>query len=136
MIHFLSSNTKHNSNLAISQSADGLEHPNFNEINMIINLVAAVNGISADDIRCASRSQAHVAFCRQVAMYLAHVALGNSLTKTGVLFQRDRTTVSHACALIEDLRDDVGFDTVLTSFEQILKFATTQRTSFKKSAAQ
>ncbi|MGJ8526923.1 helix-turn-helix domain-containing protein [Maritalea sp.] len=136
MMHVLSSNTKSNSGYSVLPMSDRLEHSNYKNIDMIIGLVAAVNGVSAHDIRCTSRSRAHIAFCRQVAMYLAHVALGYSLTKTGVLFRRDRTTVSHACARIEDLRDNREFDAVLTSFEQILKFAITQQPNCKKSSAQ
>jgi chromosomal replication initiation ATPase DnaA len=33
-----------------------------------------------------------------------------SLTEVGHLFDRDRTTVAHACSLVEDRRDDPDFD--------------------------
>ena len=54
---------------------------------------------------------------RKVAMYLAHVACRLSLTDTGKLFNRDRTTVAHACAVIEDRRDDPLFDRALDLLE-------------------
>jgi hypothetical protein len=52
-------------------------------------------------------------------MYLAHVAGGLPLAEVGRLFKRDRTTVAHACAVVEDRRDDPAFDRALA----ILEFA-------------
>lgn len=67
-----------------------------------------------------SRCQADTARARQLAMYLAHVAKGISLTAIGMAFGRDRTTVSYACSLIEDLRDDAQFDAELERLEAVL----------------
>lgn len=67
-----------------------------------------------------SRCRADTARARQVAMYLAHVAKGISLTSIGAAFGRDRTTVSYACSLIEDLRDDPHFDAELDRLEGLL----------------
>ena len=58
------------------------------------------------------------AFARQIAMYLAHVGFGLSMAEVGKAFGRDRTTVVHACHLIEDRRDDVRFDQLLDHLEQ------------------
>jgi hypothetical protein len=58
------------------------------------------------------------AFARQIAMYLAHVGFGLSMAEVGRAFERDRTTVLHACHLIEDRRDDVRFDQLLDHLEQ------------------
>jgi chromosomal replication initiation ATPase DnaA len=63
------------------------------------------------------------AFARQVAMYLAHVGLGLSLGTVARLFARDRTTVAHACALIEDRRDAVSFDRSLDLLEAAMHLA-------------
>lgn len=68
--------------------------------------VSALSGVSASLLRGRSRGRARAARARQVAMYLAHVVFGLSLSRVGVCFGRDRTTVRHACALIEDRRDD------------------------------
>jgi hypothetical protein len=57
---------------------------------------------------------------RQTAMYLANVAFGLSFTEISKLFGRDRTTVTHACAVIEDLRDNVAVDRALTILEAAL----------------
>lgn len=67
-----------------------------------------------------SRGKAPVALARQVAMYLAHVSCGLSLTDVGHIFARDRTTVAHACAVIEDRRDDPVFDRALELMEWIV----------------
>ncbi len=55
-----------------------------------------------------------------MAMYLAHVACGLSLTEVGALFDRDRTTVAHGCGVIEDLRDDPATDRTLMNLEAAL----------------
>jgi chromosomal replication initiation ATPase DnaA len=50
-------------------------------------------------------------------MYLAHVVCGLSLTKVDTLFARDRTTVAHACSVVEDRRDDPDLDGRLEHLE-------------------
>ncbi|WP_330998256.1 helix-turn-helix domain-containing protein [Devosia faecipullorum] len=68
-----------------------------------------------------SRCRADAARARQLAMYLTHVVLGQSLTAVGIAFGRDRTTVSYACALIEDMRDDPHFDEDVSRLEALLE---------------
>jgi chromosomal replication initiation ATPase DnaA len=68
-----------------------------------------------------SRCQLGTARARQLAMYLAHVIYGETLTAIGLAFHRDRTTVSHACALIEDLRDDPAFDADVARLELLVQ---------------
>jgi chromosomal replication initiation ATPase DnaA len=41
-----------------------------------------------------------------------------SLTEVGMLFARDRTTVSHACSVVEDRRDDPELDGRLEHLER------------------
>lgn len=88
--------------------------------------VIQVFGVGHDDLRRLSRGKAKVALARQVAMYLAHVACGLSLTDTGRLFGRDRTTVAHACGVIEDRRDDPLFDRALDLLEWAVPALTTR----------
>jgi chromosomal replication initiation ATPase DnaA len=83
----------------------------------IEHAVSQVFGIAGRDLRRSTRGRANVALARQVAMYIAHVGCGLSLTQTGRLFDRDRTTVAHACGVIEDRRDDPMFDRVLDLLE-------------------
>ena len=91
--------------------------------------VIQVFGIAYKDLRRTTRGRAKVALARQVAMYLAHVGCGLSLTETGRLFERDRTTVAHACGVIEDRRDDPAFDRALDLLEWAVPVLT-QRTTF------
>jgi len=83
--------------------------------------VSRVFGVPAQALRSATRGRAHVALARQTAMYLAHVVCGLSLTEVGRIFERDRTTVSHACALIEDRRDEPVFDQFLELLERVAR---------------
>lgn len=87
---------------------------------VIEHAVAHAFGVGDDDLRQSSRGRAGVALARQSAMYLAHVAGGLTLTEVGQLFQRDRTTVAHACGVIEDRRDDPKFDRVLDLLEWVV----------------
>jgi hypothetical protein len=84
----------------------------------IESAVAAVFEVGIDELRAPTRGSTRAAFARQVAMYLAHVGCGVSLTEVGHLFERDRTTVAHACGLIEDKRDDPDFDHRLDHLER------------------
>lgn len=63
------------------------------------------------------RTSCHV---RQIAMYVSHVVLQISLTDIGQVFGRDRTTVSHACAVVEDRRDDAAFDDFVSAVERVI----------------
>ncbi len=83
--------------------------------------VAQVFGVDAAAIDAETRGPAEVALARQVAMYLAHVACGISLTDVGRMFSRDRTTVAHACAVIEDRRDDQIFDRAIELLELVVR---------------
>jgi chromosomal replication initiation ATPase DnaA len=80
--------------------------------------VAAVFEVDVRDLSAATRRSPRAAFARQVAMYLAHVVCGLSLTEVGGLFARDRTTVAHACEVIEDRRDDPELDGRLEHLER------------------
>ncbi len=90
-------------------------------IAAVVDLVAQEHHVPRSLILHASRCRSNAAKARQVAMYLSHVALGQSLTAVGHAFGRDRTTVSHACHLVEDMRDDTTFDSELDRLESILR---------------
>lgn len=84
---------------------------------IIAEAVGDIFGVPQADLSKPSRGKARVALARQAAMYVAHVACGLSLTQVGQIFGRDRTTVAHACAVIEDRRDDPIFDRTLELME-------------------
>ncbi|SHO66211.1 dnaA protein helix-turn-helix [Pseudoxanthobacter soli DSM 19599] len=82
--------------------------------------VAAVFHLPVAELDAPTRRRAPVAFGRQVAMYIAHVGIGLSLTEVGRLFGRDRTTAAHACRLIEERRDDPDLDGRLAMIEAMI----------------
>ena len=82
--------------------------------------VAASFDLPVVELSAATRRRAPVAFARQVAMYVAHVGLGMTLTETGALFGRDRTTAAHACRVVEDRRDDADIDILLDAIEAVV----------------
>ncbi|MFG1477401.1 helix-turn-helix domain-containing protein [Xanthobacter sp. V4C-4] len=88
-----------------------------------IALVSAADGIAVDALLALRRSSAPVAAARQLAMYLAHVVLGLSQADVARAFQRDRTTVAHACRRIEDQRDGAGFDRRVSALEACIRWA-------------
>ena len=54
-------------------------------------------------------------------MYLTHVMLSRSIPEVGRLFGRDRTTVSHACCMMEDQRDDPHFEAAVGELEDAIR---------------
>lgn len=83
----------------------------------IVGIVARDTGIPVDAFVAASRCGVKTARARQLAMYLCHVLAGLTMTQVGLFFRRDRTTVAHACALIEDARDDRPMDSRIQALE-------------------
>ncbi len=82
---------------------------------------AAVAGAPFAALAAPQRGKADIARARQLAVYLQHVALGATITACAGLFGRDRATIRHACARIEDARDDAGFDAAVSRLEAAAK---------------
>ncbi|MEO0465426.1 MAG: helix-turn-helix domain-containing protein [Pseudomonadota bacterium] len=78
-------------------------------------------GLASEDILVPGRGTPAISFARQVAMYLSHVALGMSLARVARAFDRDRSTVAHACHIVEDRRDDPDFDMWIEQLEDGLR---------------
>lgn len=96
--------------------------PRLHQLKDLIEAtVADVFAVDVDQIRGESRGQMQVAQARQVAMYLMHCAFGIPLTTIGHVFSRDRTTVRHACKIVEDRRDDQSYDYILHNLEEIVR---------------
>lgn len=85
---------------------------------VVLDLVAEARGLSSNLLMHPSRGMAAIASARQLAMYLVHVLLGRTLTEVGRLFGRDRTTVAHACTLIEDRRDEAPLEREIEDIER------------------
>jgi chromosomal replication initiation ATPase DnaA len=77
--------------------------------------------VEAEEILGDVRGPAEVALARQVAMYLCHVAFELSLSRVAAGFGRDRSTVAHACHIIEDRRDDPAFEHWIGALETVLR---------------
>ena len=75
------------------------------------------------DLLAPDRGSTRVAQARQIAMYLTHIAFGMSLHRVASAFGRDRSTVAHACHVVEDRRDDHQLDQILDQLELALKAA-------------
>ena len=90
---------------------------------LVTGLAGYALGVPDEEVRAATRSKREAAFARQVAMYLAHAGLGMSLGRVAFAFGRDRSTVAHACHVIEDRRDDPAFDAWMDALEDCARIA-------------
>ncbi len=86
-------------------------------------LAARHQRCSLEAVLQAPTRAAPVAAARQLAMYLAHVALGLPQTQVAQGFARHRRTVSHACGRVEDRRDDALFDAEVCAIEHQIRWA-------------
>ena len=100
----------------------GLEH-RISLCERMIDIASAFFSVSGKELRQTGRSRTEIARVRQIAMYVTHVTLRLTMTDVGRGFRRDRTTVMHACHLIEDMRDDEEFDRIVQRFEKIARAA-------------
>lgn len=89
----------------------------------MIDIASAFFSVCGKELRQTGRSRTEIARVRQIAMYVTHVTLRLTMTDVGRGFGRDRTTVMHACHLIEDMRDDEEFDRIVQRFEKIARAA-------------
>lgn len=89
----------------------------------VIDLVCAYFNIPTRELRRTGRSNLEIAQVRQIAMYVAHVTLRLTMKQVGVGFSRDRTTVLHACHIVEDMRDDDDHDRIISHVERLVTAA-------------
>ena len=85
----------------------------------MIDIAAALFNVSGKELREPGKSGLQIARVRQIAMYVAHVALRLRMRDIGRGFGRDRTTVVYACHLVEDMRDDDDFDRIVAMTERV-----------------
>ena len=79
--------------------------------------VARDYGLDLVTLFAPTRGAPRAAFARQVAMYLVRIGFEVSFETISRVFGRDRTTVSHACHVVEDGRDDIWLDCRLEALE-------------------
>jgi hypothetical protein len=101
---------------------DALERPLTPERRLLCMIVRQLTqellqaiGIDSDS-GGRRRSAGHV---RQVAMYVCHVAYSMPMGEVAQAFGRDRSTVGHACRMVEDRRDDAAYDGFVTIVERM-----------------
>jgi hypothetical protein len=87
---------------------------------LVVRLVSTLEKTDAVAMRKSSRGKAEICLARQMAMYLMHTVFSCSYHHVATFFKRDRTTISHACKLVEDLRDNEEFDKRLEAMENLL----------------
>lgn len=88
--------------------------------NLVLLVVSCMMNIPRKALLQANRGTAEISLARQTAMYLMHTVLSRSYHDVSDYFGRDRTTVSHACRLVEDLRDDSEYEKQVTQMEELL----------------
>lgn len=89
----------------------------------MIDVASAFFNVPSKEVRRPGRNGMAIARVRQIAMYVSHVVLRITMNEIGRGFGRDRTTVLHACHLIEDMRDDADFDGIVATLERVAKAA-------------
>lgn len=93
------------------------------QANLAIAAVSLEFGLTELDMKNPERQNRQLRFARQVAMYLAHVVYELNHTHLGRIFAKDRSTISHACKVVEESRDDGVFDLKLIRLENFLRQA-------------
>lgn len=89
-------------------------------VRLVEETVSAAFQVPLSALLSSRRGTARISLARQVAMYLTHVVGGFRLSEIGQAFDRDRTTVAHACAVVENRRDDPAFNRTLDLLEIII----------------
>ena len=91
------------------------------DVEMIQKTVAEFFHIRLVDLKSKKRTQ-HIAFCRQVAMYLCRKLTSSSFPVIGEAFGRDHSTVIHAFNLIQRrVTNDSAFRLSIEKIERDLK---------------
>jgi len=96
--------------------------PDYDRVagQLVVKLVSVLDRVPVRDLHRVSRGKAVVCLSRQKAMYLMHTVFSSPYHKVAEFFSRDRTTIAHACRLVEDMRDDEDFDKQLEAMENLL----------------
>lgn len=72
------------------------------------------------DVHRTGRTSRAACRIRQAGMYLAHVVFAMSMTRSGHLFARDRTTARFACLQVEEWRENANVDRAFDRLEPAL----------------
>jgi chromosomal replication initiation ATPase DnaA len=95
--------------------------------NLAQFIACQVYGVPVEEMRKPTRGRPHVARARQIAIHLARNVFAMSHKQLAAEFGRDRSTIHHACDLIEAMREDsTEFDSTLRWMESLLRRAAGQ----------
>lgn len=94
--------------------------PIRNVCRIVRQMVSELIPLLGDRVMPRRDRRRHTCHVRQIAMYVCHVALRIPMSDIGDALGRDRTTVSHACHVVEDRRDDPAFDDFVSTVERIV----------------
>ena len=89
---------------------------------LIVAEVSAEFSVPEAGIFGAQKGKSEISYGRQIAMYLMHCILGTTKSRIAQVFGRHFSTVSHACKLIEEHRDDPVLDQKLIGLENRLSY--------------
>lgn len=104
-------------------------HPkcNTHTIDLFAHLttsaVALEFGIPTTAIRSRTKGSSQASLARQICMYLLNVVFEVNVSRVARAYQRDRSTASHACHVVEDLRDDPVLNQKISKLEAFLSSA-------------
>ena len=102
----------------------------------VVRLVACALQVNESRLLTSQRGTAQIARARQIAMYLLHTSLSIPYADVAAMFDRDRTTVSHACRTVEDLRDDPMHDDLIVKLEEMVELARSMSVAERQPATQ
>ena len=103
------------------RSNDERQQHAWNLCGALLSLLSVFFQVTLKELRSAERGNNHVARIRQFGMYIAHTMFGLSMSEVAYAFCRERTTVKHACHLIEDMRENEKFDSNVSDFEYLVR---------------
>ena len=90
------------------------------QAQLIVSAASIVLGIPHFDVFSRRRLPANDMILRQTSMYLLNTSCNYSQSHVARIFERDRGTVRQACAIVEDMRDNLDFDEKLNTLEFFL----------------
>ena len=94
---------------------------------LVISAVAIEFAIPETSIMSLSKGRSEASYARQVAMYLMFCIYGVTKSRIAEIFSRHFSTVSHACEVIEEQRDDPVLDAKIIVLENFLRLAPTSK---------
>jgi chromosomal replication initiation ATPase DnaA len=98
---------------------------NAQRVGLAKAITMQIYAIGASEMQGTTRGRPRAARARQIAVHLARSVFALSHGQLAVEFGRDRSTISHACNLIDRLRSQDGeFDSTLRWMEAHLRRVT------------